>query len=214
MHAVLVSKDLSVYVGGTFRKVAGKDQVGLAHFFTNGNLDYDFVVNVAKTGSSADVMALAAGPNGKLLVGGDFTSINGVEHNDIAQLNTDGSLDTEFVATTDGAGAVKSLGVEPDGMVLAAGSIQQFNQIGQAYLARLHGEQPDDTMLAEVWVAVEIGWNTEPLKHYQVQWADEVDSAYWYDLGDPVDGTGQMVYVFDSVRASGPQKYYRAKRLD
>ena len=42
------------------------------------------------------VLATAVQPDGKILIGGIFTSVLGVTRNNIARLNTDGTLDTAF----------------------------------------------------------------------------------------------------------------------
>ena len=41
-------------------------------------------------------IATAVQPDGKILIGGVFTTVLGVTRNNIARLNTDGTLDTAF----------------------------------------------------------------------------------------------------------------------
>ena len=40
--------------------------------------------------------SVAVQPDGKVLIGGDFTTVNGTNRNGIARLNADGSLDSSF----------------------------------------------------------------------------------------------------------------------
>jgi hypothetical protein len=47
-------------------------------------------------GANLDVEALAVQSDGRVLIGGDFTTVNGVSRGRIARLNADGSLDTTF----------------------------------------------------------------------------------------------------------------------
>ena len=47
-------------------------------------------------------MATAVQPDGKILIGGTFTSVLGVARNNIARLNTDGTLDTAFDPNANG----------------------------------------------------------------------------------------------------------------
>jgi uncharacterized delta-60 repeat protein len=212
VQAIAVRDDYSCYVGGSFSSGIGGRPQQVAHFLPNGSMDYSFQVTIQP--STADVLSLRVAPNGKLVVAGDFSGVNGETRHNLVQVNDDGSTDAAFVGMTDATGEIRSVTTTDDGRLLIAGSFDQVDQIAQKYLARLHGEQPSHILQAEIWIAVEIGWNSEAGKHYQVQWADEVDSAFWYDLGEPVEGTGQKMYVFDSVRASGPQKFYRVKVLD
>jgi len=72
-----------------------------ARFTTSGALDTSF--NVQLTGTfSASVTAIAVQPNGQIIIGGNFTSVQGVGatapvvRNHIARLNADGSLDLTF----------------------------------------------------------------------------------------------------------------------
>ena len=58
-------------------------------------------------------------PDGKTLIGGDFTAVLGVTRNHIARLNPDGTLDTAFDPNADGN--VLTFGVQTDGKVLAGG---------------------------------------------------------------------------------------------
>ena len=46
--------------------------------------------------ADGDVWSIAVQADGKILVGGDFTTIGGHARNRIARLNPDGSLDTAF----------------------------------------------------------------------------------------------------------------------
>ena len=50
---------------------------------------------------------LLAGNVGKIVIGGQFTSVNGVGQNRVARLNSDGSLDTGFDAEAGALGDVK-----------------------------------------------------------------------------------------------------------
>lgn len=66
----------------------------------NGDLDASF-----DPGEGADfwVYAVALQPDGKILIGGGFTTVDGVRHNGLARLDSDGSLDANFRPTVEGA---------------------------------------------------------------------------------------------------------------
>ena len=86
------------------------------------------------------IRAVVVQPDGKILIGGDFTSLspNGgpaVTRNRIARLNPDGTLDTAF--NPNASGTVRTIVLQPDGKILVAG---QFGLIGgqmRHYMARL-----------------------------------------------------------------------------
>src|SRR5450432_1591993 len=59
-------------------------------------------------------------PDGKILIGGSFTTVLGVARNNIARLNTDGTLDAAFDPNANGD--VRSIAVQADGKILAGGA--------------------------------------------------------------------------------------------
>src|SRR3954464_11737266 len=89
--------------------------------FTEG--DFNPVVN----GTFIKVIALQT--NAQVLIGGDFTTVDGSPRSRIARLNSDGTLDTAFNPGADAP--ITVLLVQPDGKILAGGS---FNQLaGQSH---------------------------------------------------------------------------------
>ena len=81
-------------------------------------------------GANASVTAVAVQPDGKILVGGNFTMLGGggtgtTPRNFIGRLNADGLLDTSF---NPGANdTVSAVVVQPDGKILVAG---HFTMLG------------------------------------------------------------------------------------
>ena len=80
-----------------------------------GNLDPDFYPDANGT-----VYSIAVQADGKVLIGGSFTTVLGVERNRIARLNADGTLDMDF--NPNASGSVFSLAVQADGKVLIGGA--------------------------------------------------------------------------------------------
>ncbi|MEM6316297.1 MAG: delta-60 repeat domain-containing protein, partial [Bacteroidota bacterium] len=72
-----------------------------------------------------------------VLIGGDFTSVDGTSRNSIARLNADGSLDTSFDPRFGATSFVRSVAVQSDGKVLIGG---QFTTNGTSIdrIARLN----------------------------------------------------------------------------
>jgi len=74
--------------------------------------------------------------DGKILIGGEFTRVLGVERNNIARLNADGTLDTAFNPNAV-SGAVFSIAVQADGKVLAGGYFTNIGGQPRNRIARL-----------------------------------------------------------------------------
>src|SRR5262245_49784097 len=87
--AMAVQPDNTVLVGGFFTSVGGVTRNRIARLNANGTLDQSFDVG---TGAGAKVSAIALQPDGRILVGGEFTNFNGTTINRLVRLNTDGSL--------------------------------------------------------------------------------------------------------------------------
>ncbi len=90
------------------------------------------------------VHSLAMQSDGKILVGGEFTSIGGVTRNRIARFNADGSLDTSFDPNAS-SGIVHSLALQADGKILVGGSFTVIGGVARSRIARLHADGSLDT---------------------------------------------------------------------
>ena len=110
-----------------------------------------FTLALAGNGTFADptftaatngvVYSLAAQADGKTLVGGDFTQINGQPRNRLARLHADGSLDASF--NPDLNAAVYSIALQPEGGILIGGFFTTVSGVSRNYLARLN---PDGSL--------------------------------------------------------------------
>ncbi|MBD2715168.1 T9SS type A sorting domain-containing protein [Microvirga sp. STR05] len=76
-------------------------------------------------------------PDGKYIIGGDFTAINGVAASRLARLEANGTLDAAFTAACATNGPVNSLALQPDGRLLVGGSFTTLAGSGRIYLGRL-----------------------------------------------------------------------------
>jgi uncharacterized delta-60 repeat protein len=99
----------------------------------------------------ARVNAISTSPDGKVVIGGRFTHVDGVERSGIARLNADGSLDTNFEP---GAGVhgeivdwweVASVAVQPDGKVVVGGRFTHVDGRSRNGIARLNEDGSLDT---------------------------------------------------------------------
>jgi uncharacterized delta-60 repeat protein len=92
------------------------------------------------------VRAVAMDADGKILIAGDFTTVDGATRNGIARLKDDGTLDTGFLNELDGAdGAVNALAVQADGKILIGGDFEYVNNTERNRIARLDDDGSLDT---------------------------------------------------------------------
>jgi uncharacterized delta-60 repeat protein len=139
VYSIAVQADGKILAGGHFTTLSpnGGAQVfrnRIARLETDGRLDQ--TLNLSTVGSLVDVTAVQ--PDGKILIGGSFTTVLAVARNNIARLNTDGTLDRAFDPNANSE--VFSIAVQADGKILVGGFFNGANSIGgqtRNYIARL-----------------------------------------------------------------------------
>ena len=135
VHAVAIQADGKILVGGFFTTFNGASKNRIVRLNTDGSLDESFVVG---TGFNNLVASIVIQTDGKILVGGAFTTYKGVTANRIVRLNTDGSLDTSFNTGTGFSATVQSISIQTDGRIVVGGSFSSFNSVTRNRIARLN----------------------------------------------------------------------------
>ena len=110
----------------------------------NGSLDQTFVPG-SSSNTNGDVFTIALQTDGKILIGGVFTTYNGVTRNGIARLNADGTIDSTFNPLLGANNAVNTIVVQPDGKILIGGNFTTYNGISRNRIARLNSDGTLDT---------------------------------------------------------------------
>jgi len=108
VYAGAIQSDGKIILAGAFTKYNDVSVPKIVRLNTDGSLDTTFNTNLG-TGFNNSVYAVKIQSDGKILVGGVFTSVNGTARNKIARLNTNGTLDTGFVPSTSFSNQVVSI---------------------------------------------------------------------------------------------------------
>ncbi len=97
---------------------------------------------------------VALQPDGKIVVGGEFTKIGQVNRSNLARLNANGTLDTSFVPGTTSFGLtqpeVDCLAVQADGKILAGGAFTTLSGGSVNFFGRLTATGSLDSYSANV----------------------------------------------------------------
>lgn len=109
------------------------------------------------------VADMARQPDGKIIVGGEFTTFNGQACNRIARLNADGSLDASFNAGTGANDTVNSLLLQPDGKIIVGGTFTTFNGANIRMLTRLNADGSVDSSFTAPEFGGGANWRVESL---------------------------------------------------
>ncbi|MFH1634171.1 MAG: putative Ig domain-containing protein, partial [Chloroflexota bacterium] len=128
VNDVLVQGNGQIAVAGDFTQLGGWTTDHFGRLNQDGSPDTGFDTS---TGANNSIYDIASAPDGKLYIGGRFTSVQGVSCPKIARLNADGTVDTTFNPGLGPDDDVEALAVQPNGQVIAVG---MFENVGtEAY---------------------------------------------------------------------------------
>jgi uncharacterized delta-60 repeat protein len=161
LEALAVQADGRIVIGGYFSTANGG--TNLARLNPDGSLDTNFVAQVGYTagGNMGSVTCLALASGGRIVVGGRFTTINGVHRSLLGTVQANGALDPSFVPPeiyhVNLSAAVATVAVQPDGKVIY-GTTE--GALGAAYVHRsvyrlLATGQPDTNFVSPETVLVD-----------------------------------------------------------
>ena len=180
----------TMYVAGSFLQVrenggAVHDQAYLAAF----DVDTGDWISTFRPTLDDVVWDIAATDDGRLLVGGEFDTVNGEARSGLVLLDTDGSIDASFVTTVANVGSdyepmVRTLAVDGSTVYLAG----DFNRI------------VDDQFAHGVYRVGRVNLGTGRL---QGSWRPLVSGGGIFDIApDPASGAVHLVGTFTSVSAT------------
>lgn len=139
VQTIAALPDGKVLIGGGIYELGDTEIHGLTRLNPDGSVDSTFNPGTGANGTVASLVRLA---DGKVLVGGSFTTMNETSRRGVARLNPDGGLDDTFDPGSGArrgfnVGRVWSIAVQPDGKVLAGGAFSTFDDTARNLIARL-----------------------------------------------------------------------------
>lgn len=136
VRASALQADGRLLVGGDFLNFNGATTPYLCRLLPDGSKDLTFINGLGLNGRVYSILLLNSG---KILVGGSFTSYNGIVANRIVRLNTDGSIDLSF-NTIVGAntGIIHKMVEQPDGKAVIVGTFTRYDNITANRVARVN----------------------------------------------------------------------------
>ncbi|MFM8828798.1 MAG: fibronectin type III domain-containing protein [Actinomycetota bacterium] len=109
-----------------------------------GDLDTSF----GNPDANSFVNSVAVQGDGKVLIGGFFTTVGGVARNRVARLNADGTVDASFTNPNPDSG-VYSVAVQGDGKVLIGGDFTTVGGVARNRVTRLNADGTLDTSFGD-----------------------------------------------------------------
>ncbi|HEX8247388.1 MAG TPA: hypothetical protein VF599_04325, partial [Pyrinomonadaceae bacterium] len=129
--SIAVQPDNKILVGGQLitGSASSPSLSALLRLNPDGTRDTTFSL-VGGIGTSIFVYDIAVQPDGKIVIGGNFTQLNGQSAQYLARVNPNGTIDTAFNASP--PAAVRELDLQPDGKIVftSASSVFRVNANG------------------------------------------------------------------------------------
>ncbi|MEO7976677.1 T9SS type A sorting domain-containing protein [Flavobacterium sp.] len=142
VYSIALQSDGKILIGGIFSSYTGVSRNRIARLNTDGKIDTTFDPLL---GTNNAINSIVVQPDGKILIGGTFTTYNGISRNRIARLNADGTLDTTFNPGTGANNIVNAIALQTDGKILISGIFTSYNSTAKKYLVRLNSDGLLDT---------------------------------------------------------------------
>lgn len=143
VRTLFLQTDKNLIVGGDFLSLHGIPSPYLTRLKPDGTIDETFNTG---TGFNGKIYASYIQPDGKIIVGGSFTTFNGVSSGRLVRLNADGSYDSTFdssiAATT---GIIYDISPQADGKIIIVGSFTKYNNVTVNRIARVFPNGTLDT---------------------------------------------------------------------
>ena len=137
VRAIAIQNDSKIIIGGSFSSYNGTLRGRIARLNANGTIDDTFDPGTETNGW---IYSIAIQSDGKIIIGGDFTSFKGTVANRIARLNADGTFDNGFNPGTGANDAVETIAIQSDGKIIIGGKFTSYNTTSRNRIARLNAD--------------------------------------------------------------------------
>jgi uncharacterized delta-60 repeat protein len=143
---IAIDSNGKIYLVGWFTQYKGDSASGIIRLNPDGTKDTGFDNSTGFTsGGTLIVSSLAIDANGKIYVGGNFTSYKGTSAISIIRLNPDGTKDTGFDNSTGANASVDVFAIDSNGKIYAGGAFTAYKGVTANYIIRLNPDGTKDT---------------------------------------------------------------------
>jgi uncharacterized delta-60 repeat protein len=146
-NLILDSTNNKAYIGGWFTSIQGTASQRIARLNMPGmTIDSSFNTTTGFV-NQEDVQMMALQSDGKLIVGGQFTSYKGSSYNRIIRLNSNATIDTSFNPGTGFNNTVyrNCIAIQGDGKIIVCGAFTTYNGTSANRIIRLNSDGTIDS---------------------------------------------------------------------
>jgi len=134
VSSVVLQSDEKIIIGGSFTSYNGTAKNHVLRLNTDGSVDATFDSGIVST---LNIYSMLLQPDGKLLMTGYLINYNNTNIGCFLRLNSDGTLDANYVAPVGADGWTYALGLQSDGKIILGGGFMSFNATGRNRITRL-----------------------------------------------------------------------------
>ena len=140
-------------IAGGFTSINGTNRARVARLNRDGTLDESFDPGPGPLGveDPALIRSLDIQPDGKILIAGWFTNVNGWGTRQVARLNADGSVDRSFICNPGPSSSLNAVAVGPDGKIYIGGGFTELLGYNVQHVGRLHTNGHGDFSFWNTW---------------------------------------------------------------
>ena len=135
VRSIVLQSNGKILIGGDFTKYNGTSVNYIARLNNDGSLDTSFI---SRIGANGYIKQIAIQSDGKIIIGGGFTSYNNSTVNYLTRININGLLDTSFHSGNGFDDSVNAIKIQADGKILVGGGFISYNGKTVNYLTRLN----------------------------------------------------------------------------
>lgn len=142
IYSIVVQPDGKIIAAGSFSKYNGQAVNKVIRLLPNGDLDSSFTIG---TNPNDTPNLLLLQTDGKVLVGGDFTTFDVKTSSKLIRLNLNGSVDSSFSVGTGFSGPIYAMALQEDGKIVIGGSFSTYNGQSNKRIVRLNTNGSQDS---------------------------------------------------------------------
>lgn len=142
ISATHVMPNNQVYIAGNFTSYNSTPAPRIARLNADGSLDVTFNPG---SGASGSINDMAVQADGKLVIVGTFSTVNGFSRNRIARLITDGSLDVSFNPGAGASSGIRTVSILSDSTIFIGGDFVSYDGFGVNRIAKVLPDGSRDT---------------------------------------------------------------------
>jgi uncharacterized delta-60 repeat protein len=118
-----IQNDGKILVGGGFLTYQGQSLKSLVRLNIDGSIDNSFSLG---TGFNGVVSSLAIKNDGRVFVGGNFSTFNNITQKNLILLNSNGTVDSSFNISESLNGVINDISIQNDEKIIVAGGFTTY----------------------------------------------------------------------------------------